>query len=99
MRKQAPFSIVLLLAFSGFAFAEQRPAVGHTSGPAMGRNVTPSTVAQKLFEGRSVFAADDILPELEASSLAAGSPGVAGKPGTQSGGAPQGRDAASKAVY
>lgn len=98
MRITAPLSIVLLLGLSGAAFAQQA-ASGHTSGPAMGRNVTPSTVTQKFFEGRTAFTGEDLEAALDASAMAAGSPGVAGKPGTQSGGAPQGRDATSKAVY
>ncbi|PWB83116.1 MAG: hypothetical protein C3F11_08250 [Methylocystaceae bacterium] len=99
MRRRAAFSSIILLAFCGAALAQQRPVGGHTSGPAVGRNVTPSTVTQKLFEGRSSFAGEDIEAALDASALSAGSPGVAGKPGTQSGQAPKGRDAASKAVY
>lgn len=99
MRKQALFWTTLLFVLGGTALAQQRPQGGQTSGPAAGGNVTPSTVTQKLFEGRSAFAGDIEAAALEASALAAGAPGVAGKPGAQSGGAPQGRGAASKFVY
>lgn len=96
MRKQVPF-LILPLLLAGPALAQQYPAIGQTSGPAVGKNVTPSTVLQKMFERRSVFAENEEL-FMDASAVSAGTPGVPGKPGTQSGGAPQGREA-SKAVY
>lgn len=100
MRKLALFCTSLSLVCGGAALAQQQqPQGGHTSGPAVGGYVTPSTVTQKSFEGRSGFVGEQEAIALDASALAAGTPGVAGKPGAQSGEAPQGRGAASKFVY
>lgn len=99
VRKQALFWTGLLVVLGGAALAQQQPPGGQTSGPAVGNNVTPSTVTQKLFEGRSGFVGEQEALALDASALAAGTPGVAGKRGTQSGAAPRGRGAASKFVY
>jgi hypothetical protein len=87
-------SVALVLASSAHALAQT--SSGHTSGSAVGGNVTPSAVVQKGFEGRSGFA--DAL-DWNASAIAAGAPGVAGKRGAQSGGAPRGRGAESNFVY
>lgn len=100
MRKQALLWIALLLMAGGTASAQQRAQVGQggqTSGPAAGMNVIPSTVTQKLFEGRSSFIGSEEQTALEAGALAAGAPAVPGKPGTQSGGAPEGKE--SRPVY
>jgi hypothetical protein len=70
---------------SGAALAQQQS--GNTSGPAVGKNVLPSTVVEKQYEGRSNTSEQD--KQLGASSRAAGSPGIEGKPGAQSG---QGRE-------
>lgn len=101
MRKLVLFWIAILFAAGGTAWAQQQQPsgpLGQTSGPAAGRNVIPSTVAQKLFEGRSVAFEEDQLEALDASAISAGTPGVPGRPGTQSGGSPLGREP-SKPVY
>jgi hypothetical protein len=100
MRKLALFSTSLVLILGGAALAEQQMTQrGRTSGPATGQNVTPSTVTQKSVEGRSSFIDENEGFALDASALAAGAPGVEGKPGAQSGPAPRGRGTTSKFVY
>jgi hypothetical protein len=98
--KPALFWMSLGLILGGAAaVAEQQTQSGRTSGPATGQNVTPSTVTQKSFEGRSGFIDQNEAFALDASALAAGAPGVEGKPGAQSGPAPRGRGTTSKFVY
>jgi hypothetical protein len=99
MRKPALLWTSLVLILGGAALAGQNMESGRTSGPVNGQNVTPSTVTQKSFEGRSVFVDSNDAFALDASAMAAGAPGVEGKPGAQSGPAPRGRGAASKFVY
>jgi hypothetical protein len=100
MRKSALYWTSLVLILGGAAVAEQQMSQpGRTSGPAIGQNVTPSTVTQKSFEGRSGFVDQNETFALDASALAAGAPGVEGKPGAQSGPAPRGRGSSSKFVY
>lgn len=70
---------------SGAALAQQKS--GDTSGPAVGKNVLPSTAVEKQYEDPSNISEHD--KQLGASSRAAGSPGIEGKPGAQSG---QGRE-------
>jgi hypothetical protein len=70
---------------SGAALAQQQS--GDTSGPAVGRNVLPSTAVEKQYEDPSNISEQG--KQLGASSRAAGSPGIEGKPGAQSG---QGRE-------
>ena len=69
---------------SGAALAQQS---GDTSGSAVGTNVLPSTAVEKQYEDPSNISEQD--KQLGASSRAAGSPGIEGKPGAQSG---QGRE-------
>ncbi|WP_159731692.1 hypothetical protein [Methylosinus sp. Ce-a6] len=99
MRKPALLWTSLVLILGGAALAEQNIESGRTSGPANGQNVTPSTVTQKSFEGRSGFIDQNEAFALDASALAAGVPGVEGKPGAQSGPVPRGRGKTSKFVY
>ncbi|MBG0811121.1 hypothetical protein IY145_17255 [Methylosinus sp. H3A] len=100
MRKSALYWTSLVLILGGAAaIAEQPTQSGRTSGPAVGQNVTPSTVTQKSFEGRSGFIDQNEALALDASALAAGAPGVEGKSGAQSGPAPRGRGTTSKFVY
>lgn len=71
----------ILPAFAIAAALAGAPAVaakklGHTSGPASGGHVEPSTVTQKR---------NPNLEEGEHSGMAAGVPGVEGSKGTQSG--------------
>ncbi len=73
--------IIASFFLSGAALAQQQS--GDTSGPAAGKNVLPSTVVQKQYESRSNISERD--KQLGASSTAAGSPGIEGKPGAQSG--------------
>ena len=100
MRNPALYWTTLVLILGGAALAQQQmQSGGRTSGPAIGQNVTPSTVTQKSFEGRSGFIDQNEAFALDASALAAGAPGVEGKPGAQSGPAPRGRGTTSKFVY
>jgi hypothetical protein len=70
---------VFALAFGAIAggpvFAQ-----GNTSGPAAGSHVDPSTSVQKQNPHN-----DTVDTDTEDSSVAAGSPGIEGSPGTQSG--------------
>ena len=99
MRNPALLWTSLVLILGGAAVAEQQMQGGRTSGSATGQHVTPSTVTQKSFEGRSGFIDQNETFALDASALAAGAPGVEGKPGAQSGPAPRGRGTTSKFVY
>jgi hypothetical protein len=101
MRNPALYWTTLVLILGGAALAQQQmqSGGGRTSGPAIGQNVTPSTVTQKSFEGRSGSIDQNEAFALDASALAAGAPGVEGKPGAQSGPAPRGRGTTSKFVY
>ena len=74
--------LVALLVSSGVAFAAQQ---GITTGPAAGTNVEPRTAIHKQNSGGS---------SVEGGSIAAGSPGVEAKPGTEGGEAPEGRSGA-----
>lgn len=73
------FFIVATLA-AAFALsgvpAGQAKKLGHTSGPAAGTHVEPSTSVQKR---------NPHLEEGDHSGIAAGAPGVEGAKGTQSG--------------
>jgi hypothetical protein len=75
---------ILALFLAGAALAQEP---GTTSGGAAGKNVEPSTAIQKQNTGRSSAPQH----ELQGSSNAAGAPAVEGKPGAQSGQAPQGQ--------
>ena len=66
------------LVLGGVAVAQQP---GVTSGPTATTNVEPTTAIQKQGEGRSIGGALDFRD----SSMAAGAPGIQGKPDTQSG--------------
>lgn len=76
MRKLSTLSVLTIVAalMGAPAVAAKKP--GHTSGPAAGTHVEPSTVTQKR---------NPHLDEGEHSGVAAGAPGVEGSKGTQSG--------------
>lgn len=78
---RSALGVTLSLFVGGAAMAME----GVTSGPAAGKSVVPSTAIQKEYEGRSAAGGQVTLGVLEASGLAAGMPGVEGKPGAQSG--------------
>jgi hypothetical protein len=80
----AAWGSACLLA-SEVAFAQQP---GSTSGPAAGKNVEPSTAAQKNNSAES--------QDRGASSTAAGAPGIEAKPGTEGGCAPVGKPGPGK---
>ncbi len=85
MRTQIALSALISLFLGGVALAEQK---GETSGPAVGKNVLPTTVIQKMYERRSSSIPGIPPSTLEDSGASAGYPGVEGKPGTESGQAP-----------
>lgn len=99
MRDHVLIGVVLVCCAGAPATAQQSPRGGETSGAGVGGVVTPSTVMQKRFEGRSAFTEDEALQRaLEAGAIAAGAPGVAGKRGAQSGAAPHMRETGER-VY
>ncbi|MBI1867751.1 MAG: hypothetical protein HYS06_05595 [Methylocystis sp.] len=99
-RSYVTLGAIVALFLGGAALAGQAPRAGGaaiggtTSGPAAGTHVKPSTAVQK--EGRSVAGGKEMQNIPDASSLAAGSPGIEGKVGAQSGQVPQGRAAPKK---
>jgi hypothetical protein len=76
---------VLAVALGSAPFANAAgPAQGDTSGPAVGTLTTPSTAVQKQVTGPNN------------GSTSAGAPGVAGKPGAESGDKPTGSTASGQ---
>ncbi len=80
---------ILFFSLGQFALAQNTgnapgAGLGNTSGPAVGKDVQPSTAIQKDQTGGSGAAGGD-------ASNAAGAPGVEGKPGSESGPLPQDR--------
>ncbi len=71
----AVVSAIALMVLGLPAFAQSSQSSGTTSGPAAGSNVEPSTATQKQAGNRP--------------SVAAGSPGVAAKKGSESGAKPK----------
>lgn len=65
------------LACAGAAMAQQQQ--GTTSGPAAGNTVEPSTATQKKTMNK----------DSQSGSMSSGAPGVAAKPGSESGPAPE----------
>jgi hypothetical protein len=80
-------SSVVILA-SGAAFAQQHPS-GSTTGPAAGGDVEPSTAIQK--QNPAIPNAGK-QKESGVSGTTAGAPAIEGRPDTQSGKAPSGKE-------
>jgi hypothetical protein len=72
--------LALALGCASLAIAAGPPAQGDTSGPAAGTPTTPSTAVQKQASPQN-------------GGAGAGAPGVAGKPGAESGDKPTGSTA------
>jgi hypothetical protein len=66
------------------------PTAGNTSGPAVGTHVDPPTAVEKQNPGNNMRDNEALTDQTEDGSMAVGSPGVEGSPGTQSGPPPAG---------
>ncbi len=87
---------ILLALCMGFALQPSRAqnlSGGSTTGPAVGGNVEPSTAVQK--QNRHIPHAGK-QKESGVSGTSAGAPAIEGRPDTQSGQAPKGREKTSR---
>jgi hypothetical protein len=82
----AGLAAVLLLATPAMAQTSGGASTGHTSGPAAGGNVTPSTAVQKDNPaGQTGAGQQGGAGSSSGSAMGAGAPGVAAKPGSEAG--------------
>jgi hypothetical protein len=81
------FVFALAASTGSYALAQTAPVPGDTSGPAVGKPVSPPTAVEKT---NPHVRPTDPQGGLGASGASAGAPGVEGKADTQSGKAPGG---------